>query len=93
MTLRIFVLALLVTASCGIGEAKKSADAYAQRNWGEDVKSVECMTKDSDSDGYVSCTVLLKSAPAQPVPIECGTERGMSCNSGCRVATGNSAKQ
>lgn len=75
----------LVIGACGLGEAKVSAEKFAEQHFQDDVQSVTCMTRDSDGDGYVSCTVFLKSTPTQPMAIECATGI-MSCNSGCRMA-------
>lgn len=85
------MLFLLVTvlASCrGVGEAENSAKAFADRRF-ENSTGVECMERDSDGDGYVSCTIFL---PDDAVGIECATENlHAGCNnSGCRMAAGKS---
>lgn len=81
-------ITITILASCGTGEAETSAKAFAARHF-EGHKGIECMTRDSDSDGYVSCTIFL---PNEAVGIECATERLGGCgNSGCRMAMGKSA--
>jgi hypothetical protein len=55
------------------GEAQTSAQTWAAQHFPDDVKTVECVSRDSDGDGYASCTVFLRSTPS-PVPLECGTE-------------------
>lgn len=50
-----------------------------------DAQPIECMIKDTNSDGYVSCTALLKG---EVVPLECGSS---IFNLGCRVNYGSAA--
>jgi hypothetical protein len=50
-----------------------------------DAQPIECMIKDSNSDGYVSCTAMLKG---EVVPLECGSS---IFNLGCRVNYGSAA--
>ncbi|MGL5509901.1 MAG: hypothetical protein ACRC2J_15830 [Microcoleaceae cyanobacterium] len=57
--------------------ASKVPDGNAQ--------AVECMMRDTNSDGYVSCTALLKE---EIVPLECGVS---IFNIGCRVSYGSAA--
>jgi hypothetical protein len=44
---------------------------------------IECMIKDTNSDGYVSCSAMLKG---EVVPLECGSS---IFNIGCRVNYGS----
>jgi hypothetical protein len=46
---------------------------------------IECMIKDTNSDGYVSCSAMLKG---EVVPLECGAS---IFNIGCRVNYGAAA--
>jgi hypothetical protein len=46
---------------------------------------IECMLKDSNSDGYVSCSAMLTG---EVVPLECGAN---IFNIGCRVNYGTAA--
>lgn len=50
-----------------------------------DAQPIECMIKDTNSDGYVSCTAMLKG---EVVPLECGAS---IFNLGCRVNYGSAA--
>lgn len=50
-----------------------------------DAQPIECMIKDTNSDGYVSCTAMLKG---EVVPLECGSS---IFNLGCRVNYGSAA--
>ncbi len=63
------------------GQAEKEAHKWAA-SMGYDIQGVSCVDRDTDGDGYVSCTVNVKSNP-QPIPIECAVS--ISMNSGCRV--------
>lgn len=91
-TLKLTLFAALVLASssiltaCGVGEAKNSAKSFASRNF-KNHTGVECMSRDSDGDGYASCTIFL---PNDAIAIECATEKlTTGCgNTGCRIATG-----
>ncbi len=86
------LLALSLIISCGIGKAGDSAKSFADRRF-PDNKGIECMTDDTDDDGYVSCTIFM---PDEAIPIECATEQwhsdGCGRNSGCRMAMGKSAR-
>lgn len=46
---------------------------------------IECMIKDTNDDGYVSCSAMLRN---EVVPLECGSS---IFNMGCRVNYGASA--
>lgn len=61
----------------GMGMKSWSSRAEAQ--------PIECMIKDTNSDGYVSCTAMLKG---EVVPLECGSS---IFNLGCRVNYGSAA--
>lgn len=50
-----------------------------------DAQPVKCMMRDTNSDGYISCTVLLNN---DVVPLECGVS---VFNIGCRVTYGSVA--
>ena len=48
-------------------------------------KPIECMVKDTNNDGYVSCSAMLRG---EVVPLECGSS---IFNIGCRVNYGAAA--
>jgi prepilin-type N-terminal cleavage/methylation domain-containing protein len=52
---------------------------------GYDIRGASCMNRDSDGDGYVSCTVSVadKNGNLSMVPVECASS--FSCSSGCRM--------
>ncbi len=54
----------------------------SMNTWTNDVngESVNCVFKDTDSNGYISCTAMVNK---QLVPLECGTN---IFNLGCRVS-------
>lgn len=58
---------------------KKDALEFAQRI--DPNATVECVDRDTDNDGYVSCTVFRPGK--NPVGIECAA--GFTINSGCRM--------
>lgn len=84
----LFLLITIVASCRGVGEAENSAKSFADRRF-EGNKGVECMTRDTDGDGYVSCTVFM---PNDAIAIECATENhALGCHStGCRMAMGKS---
>lgn len=57
------------------------------RSWSSHAgaKPIECMIKDTNSDGYVSCSAMLQG---EVVPLECGSS---IFNIGCRVNYGSAA--
>jgi hypothetical protein len=57
----------------------KSAQAFAAQI--DPAATVECVDRDSNGDGYVSCTVFRPGKP--PIGIECAS--GFSINNGCRM--------
>lgn len=73
--------------SCGVqdsGARERDAKLFAT-NLGYDVRGASCMNVDSDSDGYVSCTVSIadKNGNISMVPVECASAYAMG--SGCRM--------
>lgn len=84
----LFLLIATVASCRGVGEAENSAKSFADRRF-EGHKGVECMDRDTDGDGYVSCTVFM---PNDAIAIECATEnlRAGCSSSGCRMAMGKS---
>lgn len=87
-------LALAVGGGCtcaaNITGANHDKAIEAARQWGKemglDVKGVSCANSDSDSDGYVSCTVssAKTDGSVQIHPVECAA--AYTLNSGCRAA-------
>lgn len=79
----VFLLAMLGGCQCSAPEeARKSATAYMLNI--PDATRVECADRDTNHDGYCSCTVFRGSA--EPLPIECGCERFCiwNCARGCK---------
>ncbi|MFB2896540.1 hypothetical protein ACE1CI_26810 [Aerosakkonemataceae cyanobacterium BLCC-F50] len=64
-----------IIASMGMRDWSKHANA----------QPIECMIKDTNSDGYVSCSAMLRG---EVVPLECGSS---VFNLGCRVNYGAAA--
>ena len=67
---KIVALALSL-AGCDVrdrGELEAEAAEFAKR-LGVKVNGVSCVTRDSDGDGYVSCTIFLQDGRAED--IEC----------------------
>lgn len=65
------------------GTAEEEAQAYAKK-LGLEVVGVSCTDKDSDDDGYVSCSVSHKENGKLAIqPVECATK--WSVNSGCKA--------
>lgn len=64
-------------------DAEAEATSFAQ-SMGIKVKAVNCVDRDSDGDGYVSCTVSEEVNGATKLhAVECAS--GWSWNSGCRM--------
>lgn len=60
---------------------------FGMKSWSShaDASPIECMIKDTNSDGYVSCSAMLRG---EVVPLECGAS---IFNIGCRVSYGAAA--
>lgn len=82
-------------AACSIingqGDAKKFAEQFAQENYGRAAHySINCQTRDTDDNGYVTCSISVQWDNENPrrelIPIECSVNRtGSGCNNeGCR---------
>lgn len=64
--------------AAALSSAKEVASNY------DDVKSVTCVNKDSDNDGYCSCTIYRESGPES---LECGCQKwGLNKTRGCKAA-------
>jgi hypothetical protein len=75
----------------GSGDADKFAEDWSRVNtFGAADVSHQCQTRDTDGNGYVSCTVSVQWERGNPrremIPIECAVNRvGNGCNvEGCR---------
>ena len=83
------LVVLGVAAFRGCTDSKASAEeearAYAQ-SMGINLKGVSCMDRDTDGDGYVSCSlsVAQKNGEDRIEPIECAARWSWN-NSGCKV--------
>ncbi|MCK9567396.1 prepilin-type N-terminal cleavage/methylation domain-containing protein [Candidatus Pacearchaeota archaeon] len=65
------------------GEAEAEARKYAQ-SLGVEIKSVSCTDRDTDHDGYVSCSISYNDNGKLAItPVECATR--WSTNSGCKA--------
>lgn len=65
--------------------AEDEARAYA-KSMGIEIFGVSCMNRDTDGDGYVSCSLSTKDKNGTPTvtPIECASRWQMN-NDGCKV--------
>lgn len=92
------ILLSLGAGALGVGcnhkeEAEASAREWAGVMYPRKQTNVLCVKRDSDGDGYVSCTVSVASesgATPQMVAIECAA--GMTMNEGCRVPKMNAVQ-
>lgn len=89
LTLLAIPALLTLTACPNMTGAHKGVAEEEAREWaaelGMDLKSVSCVAKDTDGDGYVSCTLMLGDDTTKGV--ECAGARGDGTwirNSGCR---------
>jgi len=66
--------------------AEDEAREYASK-MGMTIKGVSCMNRDTDGDGYVSCTLnaVEKDGKENPIPIECAAKWSYN-NDGCKEA-------
>lgn len=65
-------------------ETLRYAQEFAGQLPDSDGAKASCMDRDSNGDGYVSCTVFRKAK--DPLPIECGFEKSIGwSNHGCRM--------
>ena len=77
----------------GKGDAEVNAWNYLDSmNLRKDAQAVNCISKDSDNNGYVSCSVAFSAeSNRSPMALECATGHGNfgSCNphEGCRLIT------
>ena len=77
---------LMGASSCG---GNSSQAEHAAREWGKkmglDVQGADCVDVDTDSAGYVSCSVSFKKADGSlsVKAVECASR--FSWNSGCRM--------
>lgn len=85
------IAALSTLAACpNVTGAHKDVAENEAREWaselGLDVKSVSCVAKDTDGDGYVSCTLVMGDGVTTKA-VECAGARSsgnLIRNSGCR---------
>lgn len=90
----LFAIVIGVLTGCSYMNGKGHADEYA-RDWvATNIPAnlhprFQCMTRDTDDNGYVSCTVTYDvptDGTVEMLPIECGVnEVGTGCgNEGCK---------
>jgi hypothetical protein len=74
---------VLVGCSNDWQKAEQSASEYVKKMPGA-TGEVDCAHKDSDSDGYCSCSAFMKDGSIQP--LECGCEKYcINCAEGCKI--------
>ena len=68
------------------GQAEHDAKAFAQKMYGASDAKASCMDRDTDANGYVSCTVVYEGVNGQvnTIPVECAAN--FSLNNGCKMA-------
>lgn len=68
------------------GQAEHDAKAFVTKMYGATNANASCMDRDTDNNGYVSCTVVYDKANGEQVamPLECGAN--FSWNTGCKMA-------
>jgi hypothetical protein len=78
------LVAALGTAGCyeNVERLEDTAKTYVQR-LGYTPVGASCMNRDSDNDGYVSCTVTVKNMVA-PMAVECAS-RWRLLTQGCKL--------
>ena len=67
--------------------AEQGMNTWVSKVPSGEAEAVKCMMRDTNNDGYISCTALLNN---QVVPLECGVS---VFNIGCRVTYGSAAPQ
>ena len=82
---KLLVVFALVLGACGVDE--DGAREWVNSNF-PDARSFDCVSIDSDDDGYVSCTVFF-DGQRDPLAIECAAAF-TPLKDGCRLATGKS---
>jgi hypothetical protein len=75
----------------GQGDAKKFAERFIADNFHDAAAtSYQCQSRDTDENGYVTCSVTVQWSADDParemIPLECAVNRtGSGCsNEGCR---------
>ncbi len=68
------------------GQAEHEARAFVKKMYSTPDANVSCMDRDTDANGYVSCTAVYPGVNGQMnmVPVECAAN--FSLNSGCKMA-------
>jgi hypothetical protein len=83
----------VITCASSQGLAEEEARNYAAK-MRLTLKGVSCMNRDTDGDGYVSCTlnVVEKDGSTSLVPIECAAKWTYN-NEGCKEAFVNGLRR
>lgn len=82
-------LGILVTIVAGGGvnnhvQAEQEAKTFATKIYGAADANASCMDRDTDNDGYVSCTVVYNQGGQQiTLPLACAAKH--SFNEGCKL--------
>lgn len=87
-TILILAVTLSMFTACNktdAAAAEKSAAEYAQKVKGA-TGDISCTQKDSDGDGYVTCTIFM--AEGEDRSVECGAQARCwfgDCARGCKI--------
>ena len=78
----------VIMAGIGFGdnknEAEKSARAYAEK-LEMDLQAVNCVSRDTNNDGYVSCTLMVRQPNGRTGPMAVVCAKKFSINDGCKI--------
>lgn len=71
------------------GKLENTAREFVQKLGNEPI-GASCMNRDSDHDGYVSCTVSIKGSTV-PLSVECASQWAL-LTQGCKLQRGQQAR-
>lgn len=83
------ILTMIITrGGCGCASSREEAEVEARQyahDLGFEVKGISCANRDTDGDGYVSCTLSVTKDGKETIqPIECAARYTYN-NNGCRI--------
>lgn len=85
ITAIIFAVALVACNTSDHSEAVNAARSFSKNI--SDATGVDCAERDTDHDGYCTCTVFRREH--DPLRIDCGCERYcFNCVRGCKLVVG-----
>lgn len=76
-----FLVPLIGSGESNKRHAEEEARTFAADLYPGQNHRVSCMSTDTDGNGYVSCTLIVRE---QPIPIECANRYSITRNTGCR---------